>query len=56
MAFSPDGRMIASIGLDDDHSAALYEWKTSKLIGSNKGNKNKVLDITFHSNTGFVTW
>ena len=26
LAFSPDGTILLTIGMDDDHSLALYDW------------------------------
>lgn len=26
LAFSPDGTLLLTIGMDDDHSLALYDW------------------------------
>ena len=43
LAFSKDGDMLLSVGLDDDHSIAVYSTKDGKLIASTKGNKSKVL-------------
>lgn len=27
LSFSPDGRHLASLGCDDDHSIAVYDWR-----------------------------
>jgi len=52
LAFSPDGKQIASVGEDDDHSIALWEtaggdWTDGKRRSKAKGSKNKVLFIHF---------
>lgn len=31
LSFSPDGRHLASLGCDDDHSIAIYDWRNSLL-------------------------
>jgi microtubule-associated protein-like 6 len=45
--FSPDGELLASVGQDDDHSLALYRWQDGSIMGTSKGDKNKVLGIQF---------
>ena len=43
LAFNQRGDRLASIGLDDDHSIAIYDWRRKLLVASGKGDKNKVL-------------
>lgn len=31
LSFSRDGRHLASLGCDDDHSLAIYDWENSLL-------------------------
>jgi len=48
LAFSGDGSTLFSVGLDDDHSIAVYKItgdKAGKLLFSAKGNKQKVLHV-----------
>jgi len=47
VAWSEDGTKIASVGQDDNHSIAVYDWEQERKIGSCKGGSNKVLDIKF---------
>ena len=42
LAFSTDGNKIATVGLDDNHSIAVYEWKLCRLISSYKGEASRV--------------
>lgn len=30
--FSPDGRLLATMGADDHHGLAVYDWKNSVLL------------------------
>eukprot|EP00940_MAST-03C_sp_MAST-3C-sp2_P003191 g3191.t1 len=32
VAFSPDGMQLLTIGLDPDHSVAVYEWETNRVL------------------------
>jgi len=47
LAFSIAGHKLASIGMDDDHSIAIYDWQNSKLVASGKGDKQKLLACGF---------
>eukprot|EP00741_Cyanophora_paradoxa_P020672 tig00021289_g19953.t1 len=59
LAFSTNGTRLASVGLDDDHTVAVWDWMKSgaKPLGSDKGDKNKILLAEFKpgSETEFVT-
>jgi microtubule-associated protein-like 6 len=54
LAWSPSGRMLASIGLDNDHSLAVYDAETGDLIASSKGHQSKVLGLLFKSETEII--
>lgn len=47
LAFSNDGKLLASVGMDADHSIAVYEWESGKLVSSSKGSSAKPLHLTF---------
>ena len=32
VAFSPDGQLVASLGLDNDHSLAVYDWRKKAML------------------------
>ena len=42
------GDLVASVGEDESHSVAIYNWKTGTLVASAKGEKNKVFGICFN--------
>lgn len=54
LAWSPSGRMLASVGLDDDHSVAVYDAETGDLIASSKGHQSRVLGLLFKSETEII--
>ena len=54
LAWSPSGRMLASIGLDDDHSLAVYDTETGDLIASSKGHQSRVLGLLFKSENEII--
>ena len=47
VGFSPDGSKLLSIGEDDDHSLAVYEWQNNMLLCSAKVDKDAVLGANF---------
>ena len=42
LKFSPNGNNLLSIGSDQDHSLAIYEWSTSRLVTTCKIDKSEV--------------
>ena len=47
VCFSDSGDLIASIGQDDSHSIAVYNWNSGALVSTAKGDGNKVLAMSF---------
>lgn len=54
--FSPNGNLILSVGDDDDHSLAVYDWQNSRLVCNSKVDKDTVLGALFLSNTDLVVY
>ncbi|KAK3235754.1 hypothetical protein CYMTET_54067 [Cymbomonas tetramitiformis] len=52
LSFSPDGKYLASVGLDDDHSLAIYDWTTEELLAHSRGDKNPIHHITWSKFNG----
>jgi microtubule-associated protein-like 6 len=46
VAFSREGDKLFSVGMDDDHSVACWDWSKSTLISEARGDKNKILAIS----------
>ena len=47
LAFSGDGTFLATIGLDDRNSIAVYNWRTKQLMCQNVTSGNRVLACSF---------
>ena len=47
LCFSDSGDLIASVGQDDSHSVAVYNWNSGALVSTAKGDGNKVLAMSF---------
>jgi len=48
------GDYVASVGLDDDHSMAIYHWGQKRLVASGPTDKGKVLGLSFLSPAGLT--
>lgn len=55
LRFSPNGIYLLSIGEDDDHSLAIYDWANNKLICTAKVDQGPITTCEFKSDTEFVT-
>lgn len=55
LAFSPTGKTLAGVGMDEDHSVAVYNVETGALLGTEKGDKAWIIDIAFKNETTFAT-
>ncbi|CAN0028544.1 unnamed protein product, partial [Sphacelaria rigidula] len=48
LSFSPDGRHLASLGCDDDHSIAVYDWRNRLVRATAKGGRRKALCVAWN--------
>eukprot|EP01006_Ploeotia_vitrea_P014079 TRINITY_DN37392_c0_g1_i1.p1 TRINITY_DN37392_c0_g1~~TRINITY_DN37392_c0_g1_i1.p1 ORF type:complete len:741 (+),score=138.60 TRINITY_DN37392_c0_g1_i1:114-2336(+) len=61
LAFSACGSKVASVGLDDNHSVAVYDWQAQALVAESKGDTARIINIAFNytrgadANNEFVT-
>jgi len=55
IAFSPSGKVLVAVAIDDDHCVAAYNMDTGACLGSNKGDKSKIIEIAMKSDTEFAT-
>ena len=54
--FSPNGNLLLSTGDDDDHSLAVYDWQSSRMVCNSKVDKDTVLGAMFLTNTELVVF
>ena len=52
--FSPSGQYLVSVGEDDYHSCAVYEWKTGRLVGTSKVGGDKMLTAAWKNDKEFM--
>ena len=55
LAFSPSGKILAAVGMEDDHNIALYNLQVNAVICSVKGDREVIINLGFISETEFVT-
>lgn len=54
--FSPNGNFILSTGDDDDHSLAVYDWQSNRMVCNSKVDKDTVLGAMFVTNSDLVVF
>ena len=47
LAFSFSSKLIATVGLDEDHTISIYDWRSGMLVSRAYGGSPHVLDIAF---------
>ena len=52
--FSPDGKYLLSVGEDDNHSCAIHEWKTGRMVASSKVGGAKMLTAAWKNDKEFM--
>jgi|UniRef100_A0A7S4LG85 microtubule-associated protein-like 6 len=61
VSFSADGSRLASVGLDDDHSVAVYNIDSGAMVAEAKGGDRRILSVCWNTcrdangNTDFIT-
>ena len=48
LGFSHEGDYLVSIGLDDSHTIAIWDWKAGRVIANDKATQDRVR--TIHNN------
>lgn len=48
LSFSADGKNLASVGLDDNHSICVWNWKKGEKLATTRGHKSKIFCIKWN--------
>ncbi|EEY63980.1 microtubule-associated protein, putative [Phytophthora infestans T30-4] len=51
ICYSSDGSKLGSVGGDDDHSIAIYNWQSGVLSSQSRGERNNVRGMCYHAAT-----
>lgn len=55
LAFSPTGKTLAAVAIDDDHCVAVYNVENGALLGTDKGDKAMIIELAFKNETTFCS-
>ncbi len=55
IAISPDGRKAVCAGMDDDHSIAVLDLDSGKVLATSKGTKKVITRLVWTSPNTFVS-
>ena len=55
LSFSPNGNKLLSIGEDDHHSVAIYDWASQRLIANDKVDPDPVHSACWKNENEFST-
>lgn len=47
-AFSPDGRFVATVSNDDDHTLSIWDWRAERMLTSQSADKNAILQVRWN--------
>lgn len=48
LAFNSSGMLLVSVGLEDYHLIAVWDWKKGKVLASVRGHTDRIFDIQFN--------
>ena len=48
------GRFLSSVGLDDDHSVAVYDWQSKRMLANSKGDANRIFNVEYNPHDGRI--
>jgi len=46
-----DGKKLASVGLDNDHSIVVWEWRKGERLATTRGHKDKIFMLRWDPNS-----
>jgi microtubule-associated protein-like 6 len=55
LKFSPDGSKLLTIGQDEQHSVAVYDWANQILLSTTKIGADTVYDAAWENESRFMT-
>lgn len=55
LKFSPSGKLLLTVGQDDNNSLAIYDWMNKRMICSSKVDRSQVFDADWKDENNFCT-
>ena len=47
-----DGKKLASVGLDNDHSIVVWDWRKGEKLATTRGHKDKIFLLSWNPCSG----
>ena len=47
-----DGKKLASVGLDNDHSIVVWDWQRGERLATTRGHKDKIFLLSWNPSSG----
>ena len=54
LSFDATGKFLASVGLDDEHSIAVYDWENKKVLANSKGDSRRIFNCEYNPHDGRI--
>lgn len=54
VCWSPDGKYVVSVGLDNDHTMLLHDASTGNVVAATKTGTDKVIGVTWNAETNTI--
>lgn len=54
LSFDATGKFLATVGLDDEHSVAIYDWENKKVLANSKGDTRRIFDCAYNPHDGRI--
>ena len=55
LAFSPSGKVLAGVAIDDNHYVAAYDVESGACLGCEKGDTANILELAFKNDKEFAS-
>lgn len=55
LAYSPSGKVLAGVAMDDNHSVAVYNAESGTFIAMTNGDKSVILELAFKNESEFAS-
>jgi len=54
LSFDSTGKFLATVGLDDEHSIAVYDWENKKVLANSKGDVKRIFNCEYNPYDGRI--
>ena len=54
LSFDATGKFLVTVGLDDEHSIAVYDWENKKVLANSKGDTKRIFNCKYNPHDGRI--